>query len=124
MTIGIDFDGCLVSWNFPLVGKDIGSAEVCRDLVKKGVKIILYTMRDKEFLDDAVKWCNDNKIELYGINENPSQTWSDSRKVHADIYIDDQALGCPLKEDKTISDRPFVDWKKIRKMLEDKGILS
>lgn len=123
MTIGIDFDGCLVSWNFPLVGKDIGSAEVCRDLVKKGVKIILYTMRDKEFLDDAVKWCNDNKIELYGINENPSQTWSDSRKVHADIYIDDQALGCPLKEDKTISDRPFVDWKKIRKMLEDKGIL-
>ena len=123
MTIGIDFDGCLVSWDFPLVGKDIGSAEVCRDLVKKGVKIILYTMRDKEFLDDAVKWCNDNKIELYGINENPSQTWSDSRKVHADIYIDDQALGCPLKEDKTISDRPFVDWKKIRKMLEDKGIL-
>lgn len=123
MTIGIDFDGCLVSWNFPLVGKDIGSAEVCRDLVKKGVKIILYTMRDKEFLDDAVKWCNDNKIELYGINENPSQTWSDSRKVHADIYIDDQALGCPLKEDKKISERPFVDWKKIRKMLEDKGIL-
>lgn len=123
MTIGIDFDGCLVSWNFPLVGKDIGSAEVCRDLVKKGVKIILYTMRDKEFLDDAVKWCNDNKIELYGINENPSQTWSDSRKVHADIYIDDQALGCPLKEDKKISERPFVDWVKIRKMLEDKGIL-
>lgn len=123
MTIGIDFDGCLVSWNFPLVGKDIGSAEVCRDLVKKGVKIILYTMRDKEFLDDAVKWCKDNNIELYGINENPSQTWSDSRKVHADIYIDDQALGCPLKVDKKISERPFVDWVKIRKMLEDKGIL-
>ena len=123
MTIGIDFDGCLVSWNFPLVGKDIGSAEVCRDLVKKGVKIILYTMRDKEFLDDAVKWCKDNNIELYGINENPSQDWSDSRKVHADIYIDVQALGCPLKEDKKISERPFVDLVKIRKMLEDKGIL-
>ena len=123
MTIGIDFDGCLVSWNFPLVGKDIGSAEVCRDLVKKGVKIILYTMRDKEFLDDAVKWWKDNNIELYGINENPSQNWSDSRKVHADIYIDDQALGCPLKVDKKISERPFVDWVKIRKMLEDKGIL-
>ena len=123
MKIGIDFDGCLVSWNFPLVGKDIGSAEVCRDLVKKGVKIILYTMRDKEFLDDAVKWCKDNNIELYGINENPSQNWSDSRKVHADIYIDDQALGCPLKVDKKISERPFVDWVKIRKMLEDKGIL-
>ena len=80
-------------------------------------------MRDKEFLDDAVKWCKDNKIELYGINENPSQNWSDSRKVHADIYIDDQALGCPLKEDKKMSERPFVDWVKIRKMLEDKGIL-
>lgn len=123
MTIGIDFDGTLVSWNFPLIGKDIGAAKVCRDLVKKGVKIILYTMRDKEFLDDAVKWCKDNEIKLYGVNENPSQTWSDSRKVHADIYIDDQALGCPLKEDKSISDRPFVDWDKVRKVLEEENIL-
>ena len=123
MTIGIDFDGTLVSWNFPLVGKDIGAAKVCRDLVKKGVKIILYTMRNKEFLDDAVKWCKDNDIKLYGVNENPSQTWSDSRKVHADIYIDDQALGCPLKEDKSISDRPFVDWDKVRKILEEENIL-
>lgn len=123
MTIGIDFDGTLVSWNFPLVGKDIGAAKVCRDLVKKGVKIILYTMRNKEFLDDAVKWCKDNEIKLYGVNENPSQTWSDSRKVHADIYIDDQALGCPLKEDKSISDRPFVDWDKVRKVLEGENIL-
>lgn len=123
MTIGIDFDGTLVSWNFPLVGKDIGAAKVCRDLVKKGVKIILYTMRNKEFLDDAVKWCKDNEIKLYGVNENPSQTWSDSRKVHADIYIDDQALGCPLKEDKSISDRPFVDWEKVRKVLEEENIL-
>ena len=123
MTIGIDFDGTLVSWNFPWVGKDIGAAKVCRDLVKKGVKIILYTMRNKEFLDDAVKWCKDNEIKLYGVNENPSQTWSDSRKVHADIYIDDQALGCPLKEDKSISDRPFVDWDKVRKVLEEENIL-
>ena len=123
MTIGIDFDGTLVSWNFPLVGKDIGAAKVCRGLVKKGVKIILYTMRNKEFLDDAVKWCKDNDIKLYGVNENPSQTWSDSRKVHADIYIDDQALGCPLKEDKSISDRPFVDWEKVRKVLEEENIL-
>lgn len=123
MTIGIDFDGTLVSWNFPLVGKDIGAAKVCRDLVKKGIKIILYTMRNKEFLDDAVKWCKDNDIKLYGVNENPSQTWSDSRKVHADIYIDDQALGCPLKEDKSISDRPFVDWDKVRKVLEEENIL-
>ena len=123
MTIGIDFDGTLVSWNFPLIGKDIGAAKVCRDLVKKGVKIILYTMRNKEFLDDAVKWCEDNDIKLYGVNENPSQTWSDSRKVHADIYIDDQALGCQLKEDKSISDRPFVDWEKVRKVLEEENIL-
>ena len=123
MTIGIDFDGTLVSWNFPLVGKDIGAAKVCRDLVKKGVKIILYTMRNKELLDDAVKWCEDNDIKLYGVNENPSQTWSDSRKVHADIYIDDQALGWPLKEDKSISDRPFVDWDKVRKVLEEENIL-
>ena len=123
MTIGIDFDGTLVSWNFPLVGKDIGAAKVCRDLVKKGVKIILYTMRNKELLDDAVKWCEDNDIKLYGVNENPSQTWSDSRKVHADVYIDDQALGCPLKEDKSISDRPFVDWDKVRKVLEEENIL-
>ena len=77
MTIGVDFDGCLVSWNFRVVGEEIGAAEVCGDLVEKGGRTIVYTMRDKEFLDDAVKWCKDNKIELYGINENQSQDWSD-----------------------------------------------
>ena len=80
-------------------------------------------MRDKDVLEDAVNWCKDNGIELYGVNENPSQTWSDSRKVHCDIYIDDQALGCPLKEDDSISHRPFVDWKEVRRMLEDKKVL-
>lgn len=123
MTVAIDFDGTLVSWNFPLVGKDIGAVDVCKDLMKKGVKIILFTMRDKEYLDDAVKWCDDNGIKLYGVNSNPNQTWSDSRKVHADIYIDDQALGCPLKEDKDISSLPFVDWDKVREILKDEGIL-
>ena len=35
MTIGIDFDGTLVSWNYPLVGNDIGSVDVWQGLDKK-----------------------------------------------------------------------------------------
>ena len=44
-------------------------------------------------------------------------------KAYAQLYIDDAALCCPLIYDKTYSDRPFVDWKKVREMLVERGVL-
>lgn len=42
-----------------------------------------------------------------------------SPKVHADLYIDDAALGCPLIYNPDFSDRPYVDWEKVRQVFYD-----
>lgn len=123
MVIAIDFDGTCVAHAFPNVGKEIGAVDVIKALVNKGHKIILFTMRDLEYLTPAVAWFEKNDIPLYGINDNPSAKWSTSRKVYADMYIDDMALGIPLKMDYNKSNRPFVDWAGVESLLKKKGIL-
>jgi hydroxymethylpyrimidine pyrophosphatase-like HAD family hydrolase len=123
MVIAIDFDGTCVTHAFPNVGKEIGAVDVIKALVNKGHKIILFTMRDLEYLTPAVAWFEKNDIPLYGINDNPGAKWSTSRKVYADIYIDDMALGIPLKMDYNKSNRPFVDWTGVESLLKKKGIL-
>lgn len=125
MIIAVDFDGTCVTHEFPKVGKDIGAVPVLKELVEKGHKLILYTMRNGDLLNEAVDWFGDNGIELYGINKNPDQyKWTSSPKVYAHVYIDDAALGVPLKldEDGHIS-RPYVDWNRVRGILKVKGIL-
>lgn len=142
MVIGIDFDGTCVTHEFPKIGKDIGAYEVLRDLVNQGHQLILFTMRsdienpkadiDGEihlnggyYLSEAVNWFKLNNIPLFGIQTNPTQhTWTNSPKAYAHIYIDDAALGCPLKYDLNLSDRPFVDWVKVRKILVNQKILK
>lgn len=139
MIIAIDFDGTCVTHEFPEVGKDIGAAEVLRRLAENGHSLVLFTMRsDKhdsigfsneveeihngDFLSHAVEWFKKNKIPLFGININPQQTeWTTSPKVYAQLYIDDAALGIPLKYDPTFASRPYVDWKKVEIMLIESG---
>lgn len=125
MIIAVDFDGTCVTHEFPKVGKDIGAVPVLKELVEKGHKIILYTMRSGDTLNDAINWFENNGIELYGINKNPDQyKWTSSPKVYADIYIDDATLGIPLKldEDGHIS-RPYVDWNRVKYLLYIRGVL-
>lgn len=134
MDICIDFDGTCVTHEMPKVGdektasvtigKDVGAVPVLQEIVKNGHRLILYTMRGGKYLRPAVKWFYENKIKLFGINYNPMQTtWTDSTKPYAQLYIDDLALGCPLKNDKTLSENPFVDWIKVREILINKGII-
>ena len=141
--MAIDFDGTCVSHEFPNVGNEIGSIPVIKELIKNGHKIIIFTMRSNKkegivpsddkyisdkfdnYLDQAVKWFNDNDIPLFGVNQNPeSVLWTDSPKPYAHLYIDDSALGCPLKTDKKISEKPFADWGKIREYLIDNNIIQ
>lgn len=123
MYIAIDFDGTVVTHEYPRVGKDIGAIPVLRKLVAAGHKIILFTMRDNDTLADAEKWFVDNGIPLYASNDNPSARWSTSRKVFAHLYIDDMAAGVPLKLNLSMSNRKFVDWKKMENWLEENGYL-
>lgn len=121
----MDFDGTCVTHDYPDIGKPIGSERVLRRLHERGHSIILYTMRSGDKLQEAVDWYSANVgYELYGANVNKQQaSWSDSPKVYAQAYIDDAALGCPLKEDPSISSRPFVDWEKVEELLVLQGLL-
>jgi len=123
---------------FPRIGKDIGAAPVLRRLIEAGHNLILFTMRSdikeaegKEYtmkagsyLTDAVNWFKENKIELYGINENPTQKkWTKSPKAYGQLYIDDAALCVPTIINTKISNRPFVNWEAVERELETIGVL-
>ena len=124
MYIAIDFDGTCVTHDYPRIGKEIGATKVLKRLVAAGHKLILNTMRSDKELQDAVNWFKKNGIELYGVNENPTQKrWTNSPKVYAHMYIDDAALGCPLINAPELSNRPFVDWDSIDRQLIQKGII-
>ena len=133
LVVGLDFDGSCLTHSYPNMGKDIGAIPVLKRLVENGHQLMLWTMRShkltisgRDTLDEAVKWFADNEIPLWGINENPLQTqteWSTSHKQHADIFIDDAALGCPLKYDMELSNRAFIDWDKVEAILENEKII-
>lgn len=126
ITICIDFDGTCVTHDYPRIGKEIGAVPVLKELVDKGHKLILFTMRSKVLdgnpLKDAVDWFANNQIPLYGIQSNPTQKfWTTSPKAYGELYIDDAALGCPLMYPE--EGRPYVDWNVVRRILVDRGIL-
>ena len=124
IVIGVDFDGTCVTHEYPKVGKDIGAVPVLKKLREKGHLLILHTMRFEETERDAINWFIANDILLYGVNRNKTQwRWSKSPKIYANLYIDDAALGCPLKTDPELSDRPFVDWEAVEKLLIEREIL-
>ena len=124
LVIAIDFDGTCVEHDYPAVGMDVeGATSVLRDLVAKGHRLVLFTMRSGEKLDAAVKWFKERKIELWAVNENPEQReWTKSVKVYADYYIDDAALGCPIMFIDGVR-RPVVNWAKVRTLLENNRVL-
>lgn len=120
----MDFDGTCVMHEYPEIGADVPHAvNVLKRLNGNEVKIILWTIRSGEYLQDAVNWFTAREIELWSVNENPQQKfWSQSPKVYAPLYIDDAALGCPLIIPAD-GNRPFADWLAIEKLLEATGYL-
>lgn len=124
LTIAIDFDGTIVEHKYPEVGKPIqGAINTILDLQKKGHRLMLWTMRSGDELNNAVTYLKNHGVELYGINENPQQkSWSQSTKQFAHLYIDDAALGCPLVFQAN-NERPYVDWSLVRAYLQNSGVL-
>lgn len=121
--IVLDFDGTVVVHSYPKIGRDIGAVPILKDLIENGHKLILFTMRSGQELDDAVNWFKENEIELYGIQKNPTQhMWTSSPKAFGDLIIDDAALGCPLVYSE--NERPYVDWVEVRKYLVKHKIIK
>ena len=124
MDICVDFDGTIVDHRFPEIGKPVPEAiKWLKRIHQAGGKLILYTMRsDSErmgnLLSQAVEYLKSEGVELFGINNNPTQaSWTSSPKVYGELYIDDAAFGCPLIKPKGFA-RPCVDWKKVGPQVE------
>lgn len=96
MTIAVDFDGTLFTDAYPDIGKPIYKIiNWCKKQKKNGHVLILWTCRENEFLNDAVLACKLAGLTFDYINENNPELVKkygfNSRKIGADIYIDDKA---------------------------------
>ena len=119
MYICVDFDGTIVDHCFPEIGAEAPGAILwLKRLQDQGAKLILFTMRSDTFfggpmLSDAVAFLEDRGIKLFGVNTNPDQdSWTESPKAYAEVYVDDAAFGCPLIKPKGFR-RHCVDWETV-----------
>lgn len=98
MIIAVDFDGTIVEHRYPAIGKERPFATVTlRRLIDEGHRLILWSVREGELLDEAVKWCEQRGVTFYAVNrdfeEEDGTGHSYSRKIKADLFIDDRNVG-------------------------------
>ncbi len=95
--IAVDFDGTIVENKYPGIGEPMLFAfETLKKLQETGHILILWTYRSGKSLEKAVNFCKENGIEFYAINRSyPEEEFSEeiSRKIQADIFIDDRNIG-------------------------------
>ncbi|HDT11272.1 MAG TPA: hypothetical protein ENN58_00890 [bacterium] len=123
MFIAVDFDGTIADFDKNANSKEIsGAFEVLKLISDAGHDLILYTMRNGRYLEEAVEFCKKNNIHFAAVNDNPFVDQSNfSRKVFADYYIDERAIGCPVYYNSEGS--RCADWDKIKKMLKELGVI-
>ena len=99
MTIAVDFDGTIVTHAYPAIGKPIPFAiETLKKLQQEDHHlIILWSVREGQLLDEAVKYCHEKGLDFYAVNTNfpdePVEDGMTARKLTADLFIDDRNLG-------------------------------
>ncbi|MFV0564241.1 MAG: BT0820 family HAD-type phosphatase [Flavobacteriaceae bacterium] len=95
--IAVDFDGTIVEDAYPKIGKPLTFAfDTLKMLQKQGFRLVLWTYRYGKELDEAVAFCQSNGVVFYAVNQSyPDEEYSNerSRKIHADIFIDDRNIG-------------------------------
>lgn len=109
LIIAIDFDGTIVEDGYPKIGAPmIFSFQTMKKLQEEGHRLILWTYRNGSKLREAVEFCRENGIEFYAVNKNyPEEEFDEkvSRKIHADLFIDDRNVG------------GFLGWTEIYKLI-------
>jgi hypothetical protein len=98
MTIAVDFDGTIVEHRYPEIGREVPFAiDTLKMLAKEGHRLILWSVREGKLLDEAVAWCRERGLEFYAVNKDfPEETLQHdnfSRKLKADLFIDDRNIG-------------------------------
>ena len=107
--IAVDFDGTIVEHKYPSIGKEMLFAiATLKAMQAKGHRLILWTFRAGIPLQEAVEYCKSKGVEFYAVNKNyPEEVLDDtiSRKINADIFIDDRNVG------------GFLGWSEVWQML-------
>lgn len=99
MIIAIDFDGTIVEHRYPSIGRELPFAiETLKKLSEEGHRLILWTVREGRLLEEAVTFCRERGLEFYAVNrdypeEEKGKNNHFSRKLKADLWIDDRNLG-------------------------------
>lgn len=114
----IDFDNTLAITRFPeIIGPNIKIVEFVKIAKAQGNKIILWTSRTHEDLEAAVNWCKEQGIVFDAVNEPlPEQIkrWgNDTRKIYADVYIDDKPMTLDQAESVVDSIRDILEKEEI-----------
>lgn len=113
MTIAVDFDGTIVTHEYPKIGKERTFAtDTLKHLIQDGHKLVLWTVREGDLLDEAVNWCKERGVEFYAINRDyPEEERENnnhfSRKLKVDLWIDDRNIG------------GIPDWGTIYRMIKE-----
>ena len=94
----IDFDGTIVEHAYPGIGMPIyNMLDIIKKLKEEGHSLILWTCRYGEKLEEAKDWLKAQGVYdcFDAFNENlPEQIkyfGSDTRKIFANVYVDDRA---------------------------------
>ena len=93
--IAVDFDGTLCENMYPEIGKP-NNALLDELKIRKnnGAKIILWTCRVGDRLEQAIDWCQEHGLIFDAVNQNLPEIvesfGGDCRKVFAHEYIDDR----------------------------------
>lgn len=97
LTIAVDFDGTIVEHKYPEIGEEVPFAiATLKRLQEEGeCRLILWSSRTGDLLQEAVDFCKNRGLEFYAVNKDFPEESDDApqHKVVADIYIDDRNLG-------------------------------
>jgi hypothetical protein len=98
LTIAVDFDGTIVTHEYPKIGKEIPFAiDTLKRLQKyPDILLIMWTVREGVQLEEAVEFCRERGLEFYAVNKNypeENKEYPEPRKLKADLFIDDRNLG-------------------------------
>ena len=95
--IAVDFDGTLCRDCYPMIGEaNEGLFRKLKQCKSQGDRLILWTCRKGEYLEEALLFCLARGLVFDAVNENLPETidkfGGDSRKIFADIYLDDRCV--------------------------------
>lgn len=134
MKIYLDFDGTVVEHYFPEIGAENPHAiKVIARLQAAGHEIVLNTYRadiDVQHVHEALVFIHSFKeiqhpIEKFLPQKIEPRSFDLEVAIESNqLYIDDIAIGIPMRRNIVLENGMMVDWVELEKKLEEAGIFE